>query len=163
MILLIRDPRDVVASSMDARREGGWQYERRKRRRGDSRKPLLGKEPEVYVKDRAQSYLRSISNAKQAYEAHRGRKVLVKYEELRADTLATMKRIYSALEIPVQEAELVRAVEKYAWENIPEKEKGEGKIRRKATPGGWREDLTPEQVKIVERITAPILEEFYSS
>jgi hypothetical protein len=26
---------------------------------------------------------------------------------------------------------------------------------------GWREDLTPEQVKIIERTTAPLLEEFY--
>src|SRR3712207_5902844 len=30
MILLVRDPRDVVASSMDARSEGGWNYERNK-------------------------------------------------------------------------------------------------------------------------------------
>jgi hypothetical protein len=31
MILLIRDPRDVAASTMDARRTGGWCYERNKR------------------------------------------------------------------------------------------------------------------------------------
>ena len=43
----------------------------------------------------------------------------------------------------------------------PQRERGEGKFYRKATPGGWREDLTPEQVQIVERITAPVLEEFY--
>jgi hypothetical protein len=162
MILLIRDPRDVVASSMDARRNGGWQYERRKER-GYSRGPLLGKDPNVYAEDRAESYLQSIGNAKQAYDAHQGRKVLVRYEELRADTLGTMRRIYSELEIEVDERELAHAVEKHSWENVPEGEKGPGKIRRKATPGGWREDLTPEQIEIVERMTAPILEEFYSS
>ncbi len=31
----------------------------------------------------------------------------------------------------------------------------------KATPGGWREDLTPEQARIVERITASLFEELY--
>jgi hypothetical protein len=61
----------------------------------------------------------------------------------------------------MHEQELSRVVEKHAWENVPEEEKGEGKFHRKAKPGGWREDLTPKQVKVVERITAPLLEEFY--
>jgi hypothetical protein len=85
----------------------------------------------------------------------------VRYEDLRADTLVTMWRICSALKLEVDENQLTRSVEKHAWENIPQEEKGEGKFYRKATPGGWREDLTPEQVQIVERITAPVLEEFY--
>jgi Sulfotransferase domain len=109
----------------------------------------------------ANTYLRNMEKAKQAYDSHEGRKVLVKYEELRADTLATMERICSALEIPVEEGELARAVEKYSWESIPEGEKGSGKKFRKATPGGWREDLTSEQIKTVERITAPLLQEYY--
>ena len=86
----------------------------------------------------------------------------VRYEDLRADTLGTMRRIYATLGIPVDEGELARAVEKHSWENIPEKKKGGGKFYRKATPGGWREDLTPKQIKQVERITAPLLEEYYS-
>jgi hypothetical protein len=161
MILLIRDPRDVTASSMDAKRKGGWQYENRNKgeRKAES---AVDKDPDAFVRDRAKSYLQRIGNTKQAYEAHRGRKVLVKYEELRVDPLGTMRRIYAALEIPAGDEELKRAVEKHAWENIPEDDKGEGKVFRKATPGGWREDLTPEQVEIVERITAPLLEEFYS-
>jgi hypothetical protein len=73
-----------------------------------------------------------------------------------------LRRIYSTLGIPADEGELARTVEKHSWENIPEKKKGEGKFYRKAKPGGWREDLTPKQVKIVERIVAPVLEEFYS-
>ena len=52
-------------------------------------------------------------------------------------------------------------MEKHAWENVPEEEKGRGKFHRKATPGGWKEDLTPKQAEIIERITAPLLEEFY--
>jgi Sulfotransferase family len=151
MILLVRDPRDVVASQADAHGERGWMSDRQ--------------EPDSFSVERARKaanvYRRNVEKAKQAYKSHEGRKVLVKYEELRADTLETMKRICSALEITVEEGELARAVEKHSWENIPEEEKGSGKKFRKATPGGWREDLTPEQIKTVERITAPLLEEFY--
>jgi len=156
MILLVRDPRDVVASSMDAHREGSWHYTRR-----NLQESLADEEPDAFVQRRAYKYLWYVGNSKRAYDDHQGPKVLVRYEELRADTLGTMERIYSSLGIPVDEAELSEAVKKYSWENIPEEEKGEGRFYRKAKPGGWREDLTPEQVKVVERITAPLLEEFY--
>jgi hypothetical protein len=52
-------------------------------------------------------------------------------------------------------------VEQHSWEKIPEENKGEGKFYRKATPEGWREDLTPEQARIVEKVTGPLLTEFY--
>ena len=158
MIFLIRDPRDVVASSMDARSEGSWLSERME---AQGRASKRDRNPNVYVRMRANSYVQQIEKTRQAYDAHGGRKVLVRYEDLRADTLATMKRIYSELEMPVDERELARSVEKNAWENIPEEEKGEGKKRRKAKPGGWREDLTARQVEIVEDITAPLLNEFF--
>jgi hypothetical protein len=158
MIFLIRDPRDVVASSMDTRSEGGWLQERREDQRRAS-KP--DRNPNAYARMRANSYVQQIEKTRQAYRAHGGHKAMVRYEDLRVDTLKTMKRIYSALEIPVEEAELARSVEKNSWENIPEEEKGEGKKRRKAQPGGWREDLTARQVEIVEDITAPLLNEFY--
>jgi hypothetical protein len=61
----------------------------------------------------------------------------------------------------VDEEELARVVHKHSWENIPPEKRGEGKFYRKATPGGWQEDLTPEQVETVERITAPLLRTFY--
>jgi hypothetical protein len=156
MIFLIRDPRDVVASSMDARSEGGWLHERR-----DNQGRKAQKNPNAYVRMRANTYVQQIEKTRQAYETHRGRKVLVRYEELRKDTLGAMRRIYSALKLPVDDEELVRVVEKHAWENIPEEDKGLGKIRRKATTGGWHEDLTSEQVTIVENLTHEIIEEFY--
>ena len=158
MIFLIRDPRDVVASSMDARSEGSWLSGRRD---DQGRTSKSGRNPNAYARTRANSYVQQIEKTSQAYSAHRGRKVMVRYEDLRADTLWTMKRIYSELEIPVDEGELARAVEKHSWENIPEQQKGEGKKRRKAKPGGWREDLTQRQIEIIEEITAPLLEEFY--
>ena len=161
MILLVRDPRDVVASAMDARSEGGWNYERNKKLYLEGRKRSSSKDPDAFAEGRAKRYLEGMGKAKEAYDAHRGHKALVKYEDLRADALGTMKRMYSELGVEVDEGELGRVVEKHSWENIPEDKKGEGKFYRKASPGGWKDDLTPEQAEIVERVTAPLLEQLY--
>lgn len=156
MVFLVRDPRDVVASALHVSfvRKGG--------RDRSSRVERARERPEAFIASRADTYCRDISHTKLAYDAHEGRKVLVRYEDLRADTLGSMRRIYSALEIPVEDVELTRVVDRYAWDNIPEDKKGESTARRKATPGGWREDLTPEQAKIVEREAAQVLEQFYA-
>jgi hypothetical protein len=152
MVFLMRDPRDVAASALHTSFA----------RDNPQRKKVAEERPDDLVARLAEIYLRDITLTKQAYEAHDGRKVLVRYEDLRSDTLDEMKRIYSALEITVDEGELAQAVERCAWENIPEDKKGPGTVRRRGTSGGWREDLTSSQVEIVESVTAPILKEFYS-
>jgi hypothetical protein len=162
MILLIRDPRDTTASALDAFREGSWGFERTHK---DHREETLlaTEQPDAFVKMRASKYMQYVGNAKQAYENHTGHKVLIKYEDLRHDTLQTMKRIYSTLEMPVKREELAQAVEKNSWEKIPEEKKGEGKFYRRASSGGWREDLTEKQIAIIEEITSPIIDEFYQA
>jgi Sulfotransferase domain len=162
MIFLVRDPRDVAASALAARVKGSWLYERQRDRLGGE-DTLGDASPNEIVRERAETYLRDIGKVKAAYEAHEGYKTLVRYEDLRADTLGEMERIYRALYLTVDEAELARAVEKYSFENIPEGKRGPGQSRRKATPGGWREDLTPHQIEIVEEITATLLHEYYGS
>ena len=83
-------------------------------KKGGKEKPpsLAESKPDAFVKGQARRYVRDVGNAKKAYDAHGGLKVLVRYEDLSADTLQTMKRIYSELEMPVEEAELARSVEK---------------------------------------------------
>jgi hypothetical protein len=119
------------------------------------------RDPDAFIEGQAKRYMRNVGAAKRAYEAHEGPKVMVRYEDLRADTLRTMRGVYSTLEIPTDEEQLARVVKKHAWENISEEKKGRGKFHRKAKPGGWREDLTPHQARSVEKITAPLLREFY--
>ena len=162
MVLLVRDPRDVVASKLSAHKEGNWLHEKNRAKGDPRRKMLSDKDPDAFARLRANMYLQSVGNARQAYEVHKGPRALVRYEDLRADTLGAMKSIYAGLEIPKKEDELARVVEKHSFESLAEEDKGEGKFHRKAKPGGWREDLTPRQVEIVEKITAPILEEFYA-
>jgi hypothetical protein len=160
MIFLIRDPRDVAASRLDSVKKGSWLYERRVEQ-GGGRTAMFDMQENALVESTTNAYLRSIVNVKEAYETHGGPKVLVRYEDLRSDTLATMRRIYSSLGVPVDERALSESVEKHSWENVPEEKKGPGKFHRKGKPGSWREDLSPEHIEMVERITAPLLEEFY--
>ncbi len=162
MVFLVRDPRDVVSSWLDGSRDGGW-HRTNMARKNPKRTVRTEDDPDRYVKGLASHYLKNVGKAAEAYDAHKGPKVLVKYEGLRADALQEMKRIHSTLGMKVDEKKLVRSVEEHSWENIPEEEKGEGKFRRKASPGSWREDLTPEQVQIVEEETRPLLQQFYSN
>jgi LPS sulfotransferase NodH len=170
LVFLVRDSRDVVASLLDAARKGSWYgYDRYEAsvadavlRNGESL-TSEHRSDEEFVEQLAKNYVTNINAVKEAYARHpNGSKVMIRYEDLRKDPLGCVERILDALRIRTDEAQLKSSVEKYTWENIPKEKKGQGKFHRKATPGGWREDLTPGQVEIVERITASLLEEFYS-
>jgi hypothetical protein len=69
--------------------------------------------------------------------------------------------MYDALKMPVDAAQLEAAAARHGWERVAEADKGPGKFYRKAKPGSWREDLTPDQIAIVEDVTEPILSRHY--
>ena len=154
VVLLVRDPRDVVASWLDALTPRGWSGGKPKHRRS------ILIPTSVRVEFAAENYVRTLTSAKAAYDAHQGDKLILRYEDLRTDTLGTMTQLFSTLSLPVPD-ELPEVVGRHSFENVPEGERGPGKFRRKATPGAWKEDLTPEQARRVEEITAPLLREFY--
>jgi hypothetical protein len=153
LIFLIRDSRDVVASRLDAFKRGSWT----KQNRDYSTPEKLN----THTRRLARDYLKTVSQVQKAYEAHPGRKTIVRYEDLRRDTVGALKAMYDALEVEANEVRLRSAVAKHSWERIPEAQKGSGKFYRKAQPGGWKEDLSPEQVKLIEDITGPILSKYY--
>lgn len=158
MIFLVRDPRDVAASGIAAHLKGGWAL---KNRDNENSGAVASASSISAAQARARMYRRDVSATKKAFDAHKGRKALVRYEDLKSDTLETTKRIYRSLEMPTSQEQLAQAVDHLSWTNLPGSEKGEGKARRKAAPGSWGEDLSKEQVKEVERITGPLLKEFY--
>ena len=155
MVLLVRDPRDFAASVLDATRKGGWMQEGMDewaRRDLDSEKDV-----QRYLRALSRQYVRQMGNGKKAFDEHDGRKIMVRYDDLRTRTLDTMRDLCAALVLDFTEQRLEEVVDKHSFENIPQRERGEGKFYRKATSGGWKEDLTPEQAKIVEDITAPLI------
>jgi hypothetical protein len=156
-ILLVRDPRDVVASLLDAHSEDSFLREESRR------DPALrsGTDPEGFARLMAQRYLWNIAKGAQAYAEHRGPKAVLRYEDLRARTHETVRGLCVSLGLHLDDQSLADAVAARSWEQVPETEKGTGKFHRKATPGSWRQDLSPVQVRAVEEISAPILEDFY--
>jgi sulfotransferase family protein len=154
VVVLVRDPRDVIASAYDGGRTGNWGGARRPEWMRSDRRP-------EWVLLRARAYLWDIQAAVQAYEMSSSPRAIVRYEDLRADTLGELRRLRDELRLDVEDEPLASAAERYAWENVPDEEKGPGRIFRKASPGSWEEDLTPEQVRTVEREARPVLDAFY--
>lgn len=169
LVFLVRDSRDVVASLLDAARKGSWYgYDKFEAsvadavlRNGGPDSPENGSEDE-FVERLAKNYVSNVGAVKEAYDRHpEGAKVLVRYEDLRENPRDWVSRICDSLGIELDDEQLEQAVAKHAWENIPKENRGQGKFHRKASPGGWKEDLTSEEALKVEEITGPILREFY--
>lgn len=148
LIFLVRDPRDVMASVLDAMGEGAWFHARR----GESEHPFVRE---------AGTFGRSLENAAAAYDGHAGPRALLRYEDLLANTTGELGRVCSELGLPAAVEDVRRAAGVHAWEKIPPEQKGAGKFYRKALPGSWREDLTTEQVAAVEESNGPIIGRFY--
>lgn len=169
LVFLVRDSRDVVASLLDAAEEGSWYgYDRFEASVADavlrSGCPDLAEDrsEDEFVERLARNYVDNVSAVKEAYARHPdGSKVLVRYEDLRATTTDCVSYICDSLGMDVDSEQLEQAIARHTFESIPEENKGRGKFNRRATPGGWREDLTPEQARTVEEITGPLLREFY--
>jgi hypothetical protein len=154
LVMLVRDPRDVIASLTDAHAPGSWAH------RGlDGDGPEL---PGEAWKARPTAYLWDLSAASEAFRNHDGPTTFVRYEDLRRDAGGELSRMGSDLQLNLSEAEIERAVAAHDWATVPDGEKGPGHQKRKAIPGGWREDLTDEQVRVVEELAGPVLDAFYN-
>src|SRR5687767_10075795 len=79
MVFLVRDPRDVVASALASRMEGSCLYNKRHDARGGEQ-TLGDVSPDRIVEQRARAYVRDVGRAREAYQVHRGRKFMVRYE-----------------------------------------------------------------------------------
>lgn len=154
MIWLMRDPRDVAASGIDAHKPGAWSTHHKTNQRTQE---ALGA-----ARQRARMYTSDMEAARIAYEAHSGPKSFVRYEDLRSQPTTELPRILSELGHHRDEKKIAAAIATEDWDTVPKNQKGPGKSKRKATPGGWQEDLTPEQVQIVESIAQPFIGKFYS-
>lgn len=164
LLILVRDPRDVVSSMADAHQSGGWMGEkakgkgRVKRREGAHRAEA---DPVGFAKARTRRVVEEFEKAAEAYDTHQGPKTLVRYEDVRHNTAEEMARICGDLGIEASSEDIDKVVEEHSWDRVPEEEKGSGKFHRKASPGSWKDDLTPGQVKIIERVAQPVLDRFY--
>jgi hypothetical protein len=92
---------------------------------------------------------------------------LVTYEDLKADIVGTLKPVFAAVGLEAGHEKVAAAVELARFERLRESEQQVGfretspKTRtffRSGRSGGWRDELTPEQVLAIEADHAEVME-----
>jgi len=140
-ILVLRDPRDVIASLIDARKPGSWMHER-----------LTQEFDRAKVVKQSIRRFERIAGLLGELEARAGARFYeMRYERLRADTFAEMRHLAHVLALPCDERALERAVERHAYERIPAERKGPGRFVRTARVGGWAEELEEGEIAAIHR------------
>jgi hypothetical protein len=154
LLFLLRDGRDVVDSELAAAAEGSWL--------GDVF-PVVGgiaaDERLAFVEQSAHKWLWRTEVVEQAYAAHQGPKLLVRYEDMLAAPAAHLRRAFDWLGLEIADAELETLVESQSFERLPAEHRGPDKIFRAAKPGLWRESLSSEEQEAAERVMGPKLRE----
>jgi sulfotransferase family protein len=144
VLALSRDPRDVVASLLDAYREGSW---------FDNGFPgcnFAEVSRERRVRDFALRWrVRTEVALKAAASRDADQRLVLKYEDLRAEPTRWLTTVFGWMGVP--DADVDGFVERLAFERGSSQQRGEGKFHRKAQPGSWNETLSPEEVRLIEQ------------
>lgn len=154
LIFMVRDGRDVIDSFMDGMRAGGWLAQ------PYMRKMETGEDRLAFASTEARSWLERTKTVQRAFEAHPPElRWKLRYEDLRADTTATLRPLLDWLGIDWSDAELETVISENAFEAIPARRRGSGTPLRAATPGLWREHMSDQERKVMEEIMGPKLVE----
>ncbi len=152
LMWVVRDGRDVVDSMLDGTLPGGWMEEH------GATWNMSRPERLRFVEDQAYRWLRRTESARAAYDAlPTDRRLMVHYEQLRADTPAELDRLHAWLGREVAADATTAIADRLSYENVPDHLKGRGKFVRAAAPGKWKENLDGEEQALLERVMGPAL------
>lgn len=156
LLFLVRDGRDVVDSLADAMlSEESWWAEEHAAKQGASNVPTIRLE---FVRRTGEQWVRRIEVTRRAYDAlPDDRRMLVRYEDLRGDTVRTLGSIYAWLGLEIGDRELGAIVDRHQFEAASRGRRGAGKAMRHATPGLWRRSLSGEEQAALSEIMGPSL------
>jgi hypothetical protein len=153
LVFLLRDGRDVVDSWVAAYRRGSWAVE-------EGAFPASTDGRLALVRWQASVWTYRTEIVQTAYRRHPStRKVLVRYERLRADPAGELQRICSGLGIRAGSERLIEIARAQDFDRVPEAEKGSQSVIRQARPGGWRESLSPAEQEAMLELMGPKLSE----
>ena len=103
-------------------------------------------------------WVKEMEILEKSYENHSSEnRIKVKYENLRTNTITELEKIYKFIDISISKEDLQKIVEKYSFENIPDRNKGPGKVTRSASPGKWKENFSEEEQTIMNKIMGDAL------
>jgi len=157
IIILLRDGRDIVDSKLDAiRDETSWGI------KATLAPPLQPKKRLNFIQSNSEIWVELMEDLMRAYNNHEENlRILVRYEDLRNNTVEELKKIYEFLQIEIKNEELEKLVLKYSFENIPAESKGQGKFTRFASPGKWKENLNEEEKNLMDSIMGKTLAQLH--
>jgi hypothetical protein len=152
LVFLLRDGRDVVDSWLAAYRNGSWALD-------EGAFPVTDEGRESLVRWQSAVWAFRTEVVQQAFDRQpAGRRVLVRYEDLVADPARELSRICACLGIDVPDTTLGAIAAEHAFDAVPAAAKGERKEIRSATPGGWREHLSPTECDVMHEVMGPMLD-----
>jgi len=153
IIFILRDGRDIIDSNMDAFQKNTWRTSKEGQPRGLRNKL-------EFIERLSKSWVKRTEIMLNAINSHsKEKRIKVRYEDLRKNTLEELEKIYKFLEIDIDNKTLKMIVEKFSFENIPTNLKGKGKFARSATPGGWRKSFSEKEQEIMNEIMGDTLKE----
>ena len=146
ILILIRDGRDVIDSLVDAKQKEGFMTK-------SGSNPIEKKRLLRFISDQSNLWVNVMKNLMKTYKNHSEKlRMLIRYEDLRNNTLEELEKIYKFLEIEIDKKTLEKIVEKYSFENIPSGLKGKGKFARSASPGKWKENFNEKEQETINEI-----------
>jgi hypothetical protein len=77
---------------------------------------------------------------------------MIRYEDLVADPCAELTRLGAGLPLDASPDRLAAVADAHAYEAVPPSDKGERKEIRSASPGGWRDNLTPAEHDVMHEV-----------
>ncbi|HEU5061956.1 MAG TPA: sulfotransferase [Solirubrobacterales bacterium] len=152
VIFLLRDGRDVIDSWLDAYSEGSWAIPG-----GAFPVSEEGRIPLIRWLSTVWAY-RSHA-VRQAYDSRDPEaRVLIRYEDLRDSTESCLSQICET--VGVDTARVPEVVEAHRFEKLPRAARGPRSFTRQARPGGWRDNLSPEEQAAMHEALGDALAEF---
>ena len=153
LIFLLRDGRDVVDSWLDAYKDGSWATDEGAYPLDDTGRPAL-------IRWQSSVWLHRTEVVQETYaRTEPKRRVLIRYEEMRADPVAALERICSMLGIEASREQLDEIAGTHSFSSVPKADKGAGREIRRAEPGGWTDHMTRQEIIEMHDILAEKLDE----
>ena len=145
-LFLLRDGRDVVDSQLAGLLPDGWLT------REYGLRPLAADDRRSFIESAARQWVWRTTIAREAFEAHPGPKLRMRYEDLRRDAESELATVFEWLGLAADASSIARD---HAYDRA--ETRGPTERVRSARPGTWRENLDSGEQELLTEIMGPTL------
>ncbi len=150
LILLQRDPFDVLDSFLDLQKPGSWNQTF-----GDPQEPLLT----TKVSQTANHIRSTMTASLRTYDAFPlEQRICLTYEQLLADPVPALQACAEMLSVNLDTETIDAVVAKHKFEHYDKTQVGSLQFRRRGQAGVWQksENFTPEVLEVAKEVLGPL-------